>query len=241
MDVLQTDERVLSALTSLTQIGAAINQIEPGSSASIEATLHLITESAIQVVPGASSVIYIYDHIQQAFDPATRVSAGETTPPDPTDAPRPNGMGHQSIRQRRRILSYEEGSPEIHPIKVKAGARALVCFPLIVADNPMGALYVYLHDDRVFSEIELFLLENFVNQAAMAIHHSRQVSRIRRDLSRREEESTRLRRASLLISSRPHLNETLEAILQMALDVTDARPVSRPGSPTTARRSASRI
>jgi signal transduction histidine kinase/putative methionine-R-sulfoxide reductase with GAF domain len=222
MDVLGTDERIVSALTSLTQIGAAINQIEPGGSTSIEETLCLITRSAIQVVPGASSVIYIYDHVRQAFDPSTRVSAGESRPPDPTDAPRPDGIGSRAIRLRRRLLSYEENTPEIHPIKVEAGAKALVCFPLIVADNPVGALYVYLHDDRVFSEIELFLLENFVNQAAMAIHHSRQVSRIRRDLSRREEEATRLRRASLLISSRPHLNETLEAILQMALDVTDA-------------------
>jgi signal transduction histidine kinase/putative methionine-R-sulfoxide reductase with GAF domain len=222
MDVIQSDERVVSALTSLTQIGAAINRIEPGGSASIEATLHLITESAVQVVPNASSVIYIYDHIQQAFDPSTRVSAGETAPPAPADAPRSDGMGCQAVRLRRRILSYEAGAPEIHPTKVKMGAKALVCFPLIVADNPVGALYVYLHDDRRFSEIELFLLENFVNQAAMAIHHARQVSSIRRDLSRREEESIRLRRAGLLISSRPHLNETLEAILQMALEVTDA-------------------
>ncbi|MEJ2148619.1 MAG: GAF domain-containing protein [Chloroflexota bacterium] len=222
MDVIQSDERVLSALTSLTQIGAAINRIEPGSSASIEATLHLITESAVQVVHDASSVIYIYDHTQGAFDPSTRVSAGETTPPNPYDAPRPDGMGSLAIQLRRRVLSYEENAPGIHPIKVAAGAKAMVCFPLIVADNPVGALYVYLHDDRVFSEVELFLLENFVNQAAMAIYHARQVSSIRRDLFRRDEEAARLRRASLLISSRPHLNETLEAILQMALEVTNA-------------------
>jgi signal transduction histidine kinase len=42
------------------------------------------------------------------------------------------------------------------------------------------------------------------------------------DLARKEEELTRLRRAGLLISSRLRLEETLESILQMALEVTGA-------------------
>src|SRR5262249_5689159 len=119
-------------------------------------------------------------------------------------------------------LSYEEGAPDIHPIKLDAGARSVGCFPLIVAEEIVGALYVYLHEERYFDDLELLLLENFVNQAAMAIYHTRQVARIQRDLSRREDEVARLRRAGLLISSRPHLKETLDAILQMALDVTNA-------------------
>jgi signal transduction histidine kinase/putative methionine-R-sulfoxide reductase with GAF domain len=57
----------------------------------------------------------------------------------------------------------------------------------------------------------------------MAIHQTRQLVRVQRDLARKEDELNRLRRAGLLISSRLRLKETLEAILQMAMDVTGAR------------------
>jgi signal transduction histidine kinase len=66
------------------------------------------------------------------------------------------------------------------------------------------------------------MLENFVNQAAMTIYHSHRLSLMQRDLARKEGELAQLRRAGLLISSRLRLEETLESILQMALEVTDA-------------------
>jgi signal transduction histidine kinase/GAF domain-containing protein len=97
------------------------------------------------------------------------------------------------------------------------------CFPLIVANQPVGALYVYLQDDRHFSQLELLMLDNFVNQAAMAIYHAHNLVRMQRDLTRKEDELIRLRRAGLLISSRLRLEETLESILQMALEVTGAQ------------------
>jgi hypothetical protein len=78
----KTDPRLLEALASLNQIGTTINRIGPGdvsgnAGISVEATLNLIVESAIRVVPGASAVIYTYDEIQGGFDPTSRVSAGE--------------------------------------------------------------------------------------------------------------------------------------------------------------------
>jgi signal transduction histidine kinase len=218
-----THPRLLDALASLNQISATINRIGPGDQISVEATLRLIAESAIKVVPGASAVIYTYDQAQRAFDPASRVSAGERADPVPGDEPRPDGMGIRAIGQRRRVLSYQEHGLDIHPIKVDAGAEAVACFPLVVADQAVGALYVYLHEARQFSQLELLMLDNFVNQAAMAIYHARRLASVQRDLARKEDELTRLRRAGLLISSRLRLEETLEAILQMALEVTDAQ------------------
>ncbi|MGQ9584380.1 MAG: GAF domain-containing protein [Anaerolineae bacterium] len=224
-------QRLLEALASLNQIGAAINRIGPGSCAGltsaagsqVDSTLHLIVESAVKVVPDASAVIYTYDQTRHAFDPSSRVSAGERTSPVPGDEPRPNGMGIRAISQRRRVLSYEERNLTVHPVKVQAGAKVVVCFPLIVAEETVGTLYVYLHEDREFSRLELLMLENLVNQAAMAIYQARRLASFQRDLARKEDELNRLRRAGLLISSRLRLEETLEAILQMAMEVTNAQ------------------
>ena len=215
-------QQLLDALASLNQIGATINRIAPGDRASVEATLRLIVESAIKVVPNASAVIYTYDLAQRAFEPASRVSAGEWIAPVPGDEPRSDGMGMRAINQRRCVLSYEERDLEIHPIKMQAGAKTVACFPLVVADQAVGALYVYLHQDRPFSQLELLMLDNFVNQAAIAIYQAHRLASVQRDLARKEDELSRLRRAGLLISSRLRLEETLEAILQMALEVTNA-------------------
>jgi signal transduction histidine kinase len=222
MPAPKTDPRLLEALASLNEIGATVNQIGLDGTVSVETTLNLIVQSATRVVPGASAVIYTYDIVQENFIHTSRVSAGGKNQPDSGDEPRSNGLGMRSIAQRRRVLSYEEKDIEIHPNRAKAGAKVMGCFPLIVTDRPVGALYVYLQDERQFSQLELLMLDNFVNQAAMAIYHAHNLVTMQHDLARKEEELTRLRRAGLLISSRVRLEETLESILQMALEVTSA-------------------
>jgi signal transduction histidine kinase len=221
----ETEPRLLAALASLNQIGAAINRLVSGDQASLSATLRWIAESASQVVSGASAVIYTYDPAQALFDPTSRVSAGEMSAPLPDDEPRPDGLGARAIRQRRCVLSYEEADLEIHEVKQRAGARVVACCPLVVANRPQGVLYIYLRESRRFSQLELLMLDNFVNQAGMAIGagQAQQLMRVQRDLTRAEDELERLRRADLLISSRLNLRETLEAILHMALEVTSAR------------------
>lgn len=224
-----TDRRVLDALSSLNQIGAAINRLTPRGGADgadatdrVRATLRLIVESATKVLPGASGVIYAYDQERRAFDLGSRVSAGGLERAVEDDEPRPRGIGARAISRHRRVISYEEQDLSIHPAWVNAGARATACFPLVVADEVVGVLYVYLCQQREFSQFELLMLDSFVNQAAMAIYQAHRLAGVESDLERKDDELNRLRRAGLLISSRPALGETLETILQMALDVTGA-------------------
>ena len=67
-DLARTDPRLVDALSHLNRIGAAINRLTPQGSVGVDATLRLIAESVIQVVPGASAVIYTYDAAEQAFE-----------------------------------------------------------------------------------------------------------------------------------------------------------------------------
>ena len=235
-DLARLDPRVLHALGSLNQIGAAINRLssqdDPGiggrdavrgmDAGRVAATLELIVSSAIQVLPGASAVIYAYDPRQRSLDLGSRVSAGEPSDASPDDAPRREGIGARAIAQRRRVLSYEEPDLSVHPTKRRMGAKVMACFPLVVADQVVGVLYVYLHEERSFTQFELLMLDNLMNQAAMAIYQARRLADVQRDLERKEDELARLRRAGMLISSRLGLQETLDAILQMALEVTGA-------------------
>ena len=163
----ETDPRLLEALASLNQISNAINRIGSEDADQTGFSLQLIVESAIRVVPGSSAVIYTYDHKTGMFENDSRVSAEPEErkpllvqdPPD--DAPRPHGIGMRTIQRRRRCLSYEEPDLNVHPYHAALGVKAVACFPLIVAEQAVGLLYIYLHEERQFTHLEQLLLDNF--------------------------------------------------------------------------------
>jgi GAF domain-containing protein len=224
-----TDPRLLEALRILNQISNAINRIGSDTANPNDLSLQLIVNSAIRVVPGSSAVIYTYDQATESFEYESRVSAEpEWRKPlskidQPDDAPRPSGIGMRTIRRRQATLSYDEPDLNVHPYHASLGVKAVACFPLIVAEQVVGLLYIYLHEERQFTHLEQLMLNNFVNQAAMAIYHARRLAGVKRDLVRKDEELNQLRRAGLLISSRLRLEETLESILQLALEITNAQ------------------
>ena len=225
----EPDPRLLEALASLNQISNAINQIGSGDADQNDLSLQLIVDSAIRVVPGSSAVIYTYDQTTGLFENESRVSAEpgwhslSLPGGQPNDAPRPTGIGMRTIQRRRRCLSYEEPDLNVHPHHAALGVKAVACFPLIIAEQAVGLLYIYLYEARRFTQLEQLMLDNFVNQAAMAIYHARRLAGIQRDLVRKNEELNQLRQAGLLISSRLRLEETLDSILQLALEITNAQ------------------
>jgi len=161
-----------------------------------EETLPLIVESATKVVAGTSAVIYTYNQERAAFDPRPRLCGQTHDSASPAMSRDRMAWGPGPSPQRRRVLSYQEDDLDVHPvIREAAGAKVAACFPLVVADQAVGALYVFLDEDRRFSQLELLMLDNFVNQAAMAVYQTRRMASVRRNLARTEDELNRLRRA----------------------------------------------
>lgn len=216
------DPQVLDLLARVNQVGAMLNHTAPRDTGSLLEQLQVMAESAASLFPGAAVVIYSFRE-EGDFQSALRAQANGDKVILPDDTPRPDGMGARAFSRNRRILSYEEADLDIHPLKAHAGIRTIACFPLDAAGQMVGVIYVLLFEPRLFSQLELLLLENFANQIASAIYQTRQLAITRESLRRKDDELLQLRKAGLLISSRPRLEETLEAILQMAMEVTGAR------------------
>lgn len=210
--------RMLDALARLNQIGSAINSLTFGDLAAAQAVLSRIVEAAGDVVPGSLAVLFAYDETRGGFENRSRIPADGTS----LDAPRPDGLGSRAVARRTRVLSYEEPEVVIHPAKAAEGAQVMACFPLIVNSEVLGALYIYLKEQRQFSQVELLMLENFANLTAMTLSMARQFALALQEQARKDHELRRLRRAGMVISSRSNLKETLNAILQVALEITDA-------------------
>lgn len=100
---------------------------------------------------------------------------------------------------------------------------ASLTLPLGAAQRPFGVLTVALPPDRALDRGETLLLESLANVAATALAQAGTRRDSQRTIARKEDELTLLRRAGLLISSRTALQDTLDTILQMALEVTGAR------------------
>ncbi|MBP7692004.1 MAG: GAF domain-containing protein [Anaerolineales bacterium] len=208
-----------AALDLLRDAGTRINRLAPDTS--LTDALRLIAETVVRLMgAGAAAVIYTYDAARGTFDPASRVAAGEAVPLS-GDVPRPEGVGATALRTRTRVLSYESGLP-FHPLKLQAGIRTAACYPLLVLDQPVGALYVDLRAERPFTDDELRLLDTFVPLSAVAIYNTRQFEGIYRQLQRKVVELERLQRAGELINSRPSLGDTLQEILYSSLQLTHA-------------------
>ncbi len=215
------DLRLLDALSSLNEIGMAVNRLAAGENRGIRSTLQLIVDHAIKVIPGGAAIIYPYDMEAQVLDSTSRVVAG-TTALVPPDSPRRDGFGTRAIRRRQRVLSDEALDIVISSAALAAGVRSVACFPLVIAEQPVGVLSIYTATARQYGEFELLVIDGLVNYAAMAIHQARRLGHVQRDLIGDEDALNRLWRAGMLISSRLGLDDTLKAILQMALDVTNA-------------------
>ncbi|HYN89446.1 MAG TPA: GAF domain-containing protein, partial [Ardenticatenaceae bacterium] len=220
--------KLFQGLNDLRAAGDLLNRLSEGPDAA--ETLARIVEKAVHVVVAgahsageATAVIFTYDPARREFDLDSRVAAGDPTGPGPrVERPRPGGLGERAIRQQRRVLSYEETDLQIDPAKAATGTAAVVAYPLVVAGQPLGVLYVMLRDERRFSRQELLLLDNFVNQAALALYHMRELAAANRSLARKVHELEQLRRADALLSTRPRLQEALDEILDIAIEMTDA-------------------
>ena len=211
------------ALARLNAIGASINRISWGDSAGVEATLHLIVESAIEMVPAhrrsstpRRAAPGAGPGLTRRRRPGCRAADGRRA------AARWPGRAAPSTSAGRAFLRRTRPG---HPPRQAArpAPRSSSACRWWWPTSRWACFTFTCTRSAGFSQLELLLLDNFVNQAAMAIYHAGQLTDVRRDLARKEDELTLLRHAGLLISSRTRLEETLEAILQMALEVTGAR------------------
>ncbi len=95
-------------------------------------------------------------------------------------------------------------------------------FPLTVAGKALGMLVACQPDNSPFQSTQLAWLEHLAGQAAIILSLAQQLDLPQQEQTRRERQLRRLWRAGMLISSRSSLQDTLDAILRMALEIMDA-------------------
>jgi signal transduction histidine kinase len=208
---------------------AEVLRVISASHGDLKPVFHAILEKATRICEAKFGTLFLYDGNAFRFaadvgapreyvEFQTRRGPFQTTPGSQLDKVR---------RTKRAVHTADYTAEAVVGVSGRlGGARSSVCMPMLKDGAIVGAFLIYRHEVRPFNERQIALLENFADQAAIAIENTRLVSELRQrtdDLSEALEQQTATSEVLQVISSSPgELQPVFEAMLAKATELCEA-------------------
>ncbi|HSQ20779.1 MAG TPA: GAF domain-containing protein, partial [Blastocatellia bacterium] len=149
--------------------------------------------------------------------------------PGPHTAPYRFLQGERSAIQNVDLAAeepYLAGDPQRRALVDLGGARSALQAPLIRDEKVLGVITVYRQETGSFSGQHVTLIQNFAEQAAIAIENARLFNEVQnksRDLEESLQQQTATAEVLRVINSSPgHLEPVFEAMLEKATHLCEA-------------------
>jgi two-component system NtrC family sensor kinase len=179
-------------------------------------------ENAVRICDARFGTLYRFDG--EAFT----LAAGIGTPPALAEFNQRRGpfqplsgstLDHVTRTKQVHHTADDKAAPVPSPSARLGGARSLVTVPMLKDDALIGAITIYRQEVRPFTDKQIALVQNFANQAVIAIENTRLLSELRESLEQQTATSDVLR----VISASPgELEPVFQAMLANATRICEA-------------------
>jgi two-component system, NtrC family, sensor kinase len=123
------------------------------------------------------------------------------------------------IADLRADPSYIRGNRRVVAFVDELGGRTALCVPMLKDNECVGGFVIFRRELRPFAEKQIALVQNFANQAVIAIENTRLLSELRQSL----EQQTATSEVLKVISGSPgELQSVFDAVVENATRLCDA-------------------
>src|SRR5262249_32004906 len=123
------------------------------------------------------------------------------------------------IADLAEAIAYKEHDPLTVWFVEATGARTLVLVPMLKEDESIGVIVIYRQEVQPFTEKQIALVQNFADQAVIAIENTRLLNELRESLEQQTATSEVL---SVISSSPGELRPVFDAMLVNATRLCEA-------------------